>query len=146
MSIKKIIILDDEPTMPLLIKDLIDDEPGFEISEIVSSKNKFLDRVSKSPFDLAVIDVSLKKESLGGIELLSGFKKRGINLPVIILSAYEEIDFALKALQAGAQGYINKMHVTSDFLHACSEVVKGRLFVSGKHGNKILQEYQRTKV
>jgi two-component system, NarL family, invasion response regulator UvrY len=139
---KRIIIIDDEPLIPHLIKELIEEDHEFEISQIAVSKEEFLTKITQGTFDIALIDISIGERE-GGIELLKILKSKGINLPAIILSAHDEIHYALKCLTAGAKGYINKSCICVDLARGITEVLAGHLFVSGRDGEFILKEYKR---
>lgn len=141
-SKKRIVILDDEPMFPYLIKELIQDDHGFEISEITATPEAFLDYVERNHFDVALIDISVGDRE-GGIRLLESLKKKGIKLPSIILSAHSEMDYGLKCLETGAKGYINKSYICSSLVEGLRQVCRGRLFVTGEHGAVIVRQFEK---
>jgi len=144
MKNKKIIIIDDESLIPSLIKELIEGEcPEFEISEITTDKDRFLDLVSKNHFDAALIDISIGERE-GGIDLLRTLREQGFKLPVIMLSAHDEITYAAKCLALGAAGYVNKVNICTDLPGGLKKVFQGELFVSGSEGEHILKKYRET--
>jgi two-component system invasion response regulator UvrY len=138
---KRIILIDDEPLILNLIKELIEDENEIEVAAVTSSKAEFLDLVSTKEFDAALIDISVEDRE-GGFEILRILKERKINLPSIILSAHDEVHFALRSLQCGAKGYVNKGRICMDLVAALKEILSGRLFVSGEKGTYILNRYE----
>jgi DNA-binding NarL/FixJ family response regulator len=142
MDKKKIIAVDDEPLIAVLMKEVIDEDPELEITKIASEKADFLNSVEQGHFDAALIDISIGGRE-GGIELLQAVKAKGINLPLIILSAHDELLYALKCLKAGARGYINKKYICTDVVTCLKEVIGGRMFVSGDKGAYILNQYKQ---
>jgi two-component system, NarL family, invasion response regulator UvrY len=138
---KRIIILDDEPLIPVLIKEMIEEEQELEISQITADKGEFLDSVKQNSFDAALIDISVGGRE-GGIELLQILKNKNINLPSIILSAHDERNYALKCLHAGAMGYISKNCICTDLIRGLKAVFRGNTFVSGERGDYILKQYK----
>ena len=142
---KKIIIIDDEPLIPLLINEFLEEDNGFEISEIVSAPEAFEDAVERNYFDVALIDISVG-EWEGGLRLLRVLKDKKIQLPSIILSSHSEGDYALKCLQAGARGYINKLNICSSLLPGLKHVCSGGLYVAGDFGAAIVAQYERAGV
>src|ERR1044071_2219726 len=70
---KRIIIIDDEPLIPALIKEFLDEKDGYEISEVATTPESFLNSVKQNPFDVALIDISIRERE-GGIELLRVLK------------------------------------------------------------------------
>jgi len=141
MKNKKIIIIDDEILISSLIKELLEGEdPELEITEMVTDKYKFLVLVSEHPFDLALIDISIGGRE-GGLDILRILKEQGHKLPVVMLSAHDEITYAAKCLALGAAGYINKNRIPIDLCRGLKKVIKGELFVSGNEGETILKKH-----
>jgi two-component system invasion response regulator UvrY len=139
---KKIITVDDEPVMSALIKELLSDETDLEIVQITTNKKEFFDAVAENSFDIALVDISVGERE-GGIEILKSLKEKDIHLPAIVLSAHEELMYALKCLKTGARGYISKDCICSDLVIGLKEVLAGNLFVSGQRGKSILEEYAK---
>ena len=136
MTRKKIIILDDEPLIPALIKEMIEEEHGFEISHRSCNldKTKFLQSVGQDPFDVALIDISVGGRE-GGIELLQTLKDRDIRLPSIMLSAHDERIYAFKnASRQAPESYVSKNCICTDLMTGLKEVLEGNLFISGEKG------------
>jgi DNA-binding NarL/FixJ family response regulator len=141
MGKKKIIVVDDEPLIPILMKEIIEEDKELEIARIVANKHEFLSLVAQDSFAAGIIDISIDGRE-GGIELMDTIKLKGIDLPLIILSAHDEALYAYKCLQAGASGYINKRYICSDVIRCLKEVFEGRLFVSGEKGESIIKKYK----
>ena len=138
---KKIIILDDEPLISTLIKELIEEEgQDLEISKITTEKKEFLNEVMLESFDVALVDISVGGRE-GGLDILKTLKNKKIPVASIVLSAHDEDTYAIKALRAGARGYINKYYICTDLIPAIRDVCAGNFFVSGNRGKNILKEY-----
>jgi DNA-binding NarL/FixJ family response regulator len=86
--------------------------------------------VDKQRPDLLLLDLSLRGST--GFDLLSWLKSRESKLPVIVLSQYEESQYATPALEAGARGYVSKGVATEDLLPAINAVLDGNCYVSGR--------------
>lgn len=132
--------MDDEPLIPELIKEMLEEEKEFEVSQITTTQEDFLKQVSRNSFEVALIDISIGKKE-GGMDILQVLSKQKVQLPIIVLSGHSEIDYGLKCLQLGAKGYINKLEICSSLTKALKEVCCGNLFVSGAKGTDILNEY-----
>ncbi len=139
---KKIIVIDDEPLIATLLKELIEDEPDMEVAQVATRKEEFLGMVTQDVFDIALIDISVGGRE-GGLELLQILKMKGIKLPAITLSAHDEADYGIKCLQAGARGYVNKNSICADLVRGVREVLGGQLFISGDKGVYILRQYKK---
>lgn len=138
---KRIIIIDDESLILTLMKEIMEEDQELEISEVATEKEQFLNLVLHNSFDAALIDISVGGRE-GGLDILQILRDKGIYLPSIVLSAHEEIDYALKCLHSGAKGYVNKRYICTDLIRALKEIFCGNLFVSGRNGPYILNRYK----
>lgn len=87
-----------------------------------------LARLEASAADLVVLDLAMPGR--GGLELLEEVKRRWPRLPVIVLSAYPEEEFAIRCLQAGASGYVAKSAAAHELVAACRTALEGRKYVT----------------
>jgi two-component system, NarL family, invasion response regulator UvrY len=79
-------------------------------------------------FDAVVLDLSMPGRS--GIDLLAELKHRHPRLPVLIMSLHSEEQFAVRALQAGASGYLSKAAAPEQLLGAVVKVARGGRYIS----------------
>jgi len=146
MTKKRIIVLDDEHLISVLMKEVIEENQELEVSHIATGQDEFLNLVDKNFFDAAIIDISIEGSREGGIELLRMMKNRANDLPLIMLSAHDELYYALRCLQEGAKGYINKKYICTDVIRCLKTVLSGHLFVSGDKGERILKQFMESNV
>lgn len=99
-----ILIVDDEPNYLIVLSELLRDE-GFEVYTAPGGKEA-LDIVSEVDLDLAISDMQMPE--MDGLQLLAEIKKINGDLPVIIVTAYAEIEKAVTAMQSGAFSYLAK--------------------------------------
>ena len=141
MPKSKIIIVDDQPMISVLMKEIIEESSSFEVVNTATTREEFLDLVSQHSYDIALVDISLGKRD-GGLDILKTLKERNIPLTIVMISAHDEAYYGLKCLQLGAKGYINKEAICNDLIRGLEAIVAGNLFVSGDNGKIILEEYQ----
>ena len=103
MSAERIYIVDDEPSIVKLLELWIQ-RWGYS-AEVFENGKTFLDRLIEPP-DLVLLDIMLP--DISGIDLLKEIKQRNSETPVIMLSAQESIDVALKTIKLGAADYFSK--------------------------------------
>jgi len=139
---KKILVVDDEPMIASLLKELIDEDPELQVAQVATRKSEFVDFVAQNIYDIALIDISVGERE-GGLEMLQHLKDKGIELPAITLSAHDEMDYAAKCLKAGAKGYVNKNSICADLIRGIKEVLAGNLFISGDKGEYLLRQYKK---
>ncbi len=117
---KKILIVEDEPGMQMGLKDNLEFE-GYQVST-ADDGEEGLQLLVTDTYDLLVLDVMLPKMS--GFELCRTIRKKGLNLPVILLTAKsEEID-KVRGLELGADDYITKPFSLREFLARVKAVLR----------------------
>jgi DNA-binding NarL/FixJ family response regulator len=139
---KSIIIIDDEPLISTMIQEIFEEEDDIEITQSASEKEDFISKVVGHKFDAALIDISVGGHD-GGIEILQILSSKGIHLPVMMLSAHNELDYALKCLKAGAKGYTSKNYICTQLADGLREILEGKFFISGDNGPYLLKQFQK---
>ncbi len=104
MSSTKILVVDDEPNIRKLIKNILEDE-GYEVVEVESGNQAFR-LVQEQDFDCVLLDVWMP--GMNGLEVLELIKAGRESLPVIMISGHANVDLAVQALKKGAFDFIEK--------------------------------------
>jgi DNA-binding NarL/FixJ family response regulator len=133
----RILLVDDHPIVRRGLEQLIDQEPDLVVAAEASTAEEAMSALERGDIDLAVIDVSL--QGVSGIELVKQLRGIYPNLMVLMLSMYDEMFYAERALRAGAQGYIMKQRATSDIVGAIRTVLEGDLYVSRELSEMLLR-------
>ena len=131
-----VFVVDDHPIFRHGIVQLINTEPDFFVCGEASSAPQALSALRTVEADAAVLDVSL--QGTNGIELLKQIRAEHPDLPVLMLSMHDEKHYALRALRAGAAGYIMKREDVDTFLSALRRVVAGETVVSPTFGQELI--------
>jgi DNA-binding NarL/FixJ family response regulator len=131
-------IVDDHPLFRLGLADLINAEEDVATCCEASSSPGALRMMRICPPDAAIIDISLP--GINGIELIKIIKAELPKLPILVLSMYEEERYALRALRAGALGYLTKCKALSDVLGALRKVLQGEIYVSARFSEQLLRQ------
>ncbi len=90
-------------------------------------------------FDLIILDLSLKKGS--ALDFIKFIRKHYGNIPVLVLSMYNEIYYAERALRVGANGYIMKEVITTHLMDAIHTVMNGEIYLSERMKKKLLKSF-----
>jgi DNA-binding NarL/FixJ family response regulator len=125
---KRVLIVDDHPVLRKGLARLIDSKNEFSVCGEAGDAAEALDLIRKLEPDLAIVDISLP--GINGIELTKTIRKEFPKLSVLILSVHEEQLYALRALRAGAMGYIVKQDAIENIIAALREVSQGRRYIS----------------
>jgi DNA-binding NarL/FixJ family response regulator len=128
MGKKKCLIVDDHPILRKGIRDLLSQEGIFATIVETDNAAAALLEVRLAPWDLLILDIALPDKH--GLEVLKEVKLLRPTLRVLMLSLYPEREFALRALKAGASGYLTKDRAPSELLAAVKEIMTGRRFIT----------------
>jgi DNA-binding NtrC family response regulator len=101
----RILIVDDEADMLLLLKRIIAEESNYTVAT-ESDPQKALALFRRQPFDLVITDLKMPK--FNGIQLLGALKEIRADVPVVMMTAYATIDTAIEATRKGAYDYVTK--------------------------------------
>jgi len=131
----KIIIADDHPIVRNGLKQILNESKNIIIEDEASSGEELLEKLSLKKFDLVLLDISMPGRS--GIETLKQIKHDNKNLPVLILSMHPEEQYAIRALKAGALGYVTKNTAPTELVTAIRKVAFGDKYVSPSLAEKL---------
>lgn len=99
-----------------------------EIVGTVPDGLELLDAAGRLDPDIVVLDISMP--GLGGFDAARRLKQSGSRSKLVFLTVWEDADFVREALALGAEAYVVKSRLASDLLHAISEAMSGRKFIS----------------
>src|SRR5438270_10463188 len=103
---KRIVIVDDHPLFRKGLEQLIASHGGFVVCAEAGSSATAMEVIRRVTPDLAIVDLSLP--GANGIELIKNIRAEFHKLPVLVLSMHDESLYAVRALRAGANGYVMK--------------------------------------
>jgi DNA-binding NarL/FixJ family response regulator len=133
---RKILLVDDHPIFRHGLAELLDAQTDLTVCGHADSAPGALEQMRQLKPDLAILDITLR--GTNGIELVKLMKAEHPQLPVLVLSMHDESLYALRALRAGALGYVMKAEGVQHVLEAVRRVLEGKLFVSPKLGEKLI--------
>ncbi|PLX48252.1 MAG: DNA-binding response regulator [Desulfobulbaceae bacterium] len=115
-----ILIVDDEPNYLIVLQELLEEE-GFEILTAHNGEDA-LQICKDNDLDLVLTDMQMP--GMGGMELLSSIKKRTPQLPVIMMTAFGEIEKAVAAMQAGSFNFLTKPFKNDELLANINKAIE----------------------
>ena len=136
---RAVFIVDDHPIVREGLALMINREPDLAVCGDAEESGCVLGRIAELNPDLMIVDISLHGPD--GLDLLKLIRSRHSNLPVLILSMLDELLYAERALQAGANGYIMKQEATEKVLVALRRILNREIYVSERIANKMLKHY-----
>jgi DNA-binding NarL/FixJ family response regulator len=136
---KRIVIVDDHPLFRKGLEQLIHSEDGFAVCGEAGSAPQAMDVLRQVRPDLVIVDISLP--GANGVELIKNIRAELPELPVLVLSMHDESLYALRALRAGAQGYVMKQEALENVIVAIREILAGRPYLSAAMSSKLITRY-----
>jgi len=131
----KILIADDHPIVRAGFKQAISDMPDMLVADEASNGQEVLQLIGKKDYDLVLLDISMPGRS--GLEILKDLKSEKPKLPVLILSIYPEEQYAIRALRAGASGYMTKASAPNELILAIRKISEGGKYISASLAEKL---------
>ena len=122
------LVADDHAVVRRGLKDLFGESGDIVVEGEATSGQELLDQVEQKPWDVVVLDINLPDRN--GLDLLGEVKRRNPDLPVLILTMYAEEHYAVRAMRAGAAGYVTKESAPEELIQAVRKVVNRGRYVS----------------
>jgi DNA-binding NarL/FixJ family response regulator len=131
----KILIADDHPIVRAGFKQVIADTPDMIVADEAGNGQEVLNFIRKKDYDCVLLDISMPGRS--GLEVLKDLKSEKPKLPVLILSIYPEEQYAIRALRAGAAGYMTKAGAPNELIAAIRKISEGGKYISSSLAEKL---------
>jgi two-component system invasion response regulator UvrY len=138
---KRVLIADDHAMMRKGLRETLEDELGAITFGEAENAAQALELVWKQKWDLLLLDINMEGRS--GLDALVEIHKARPKLPVLILSMYPEQDFAVRALKAGAAGYISKRLASDELVAAVKKVLAGGRYITPAVADQLAAEVHR---
>lgn len=124
----RVILCDDHALIRRGIRDTLSDAPDIEVVGEAGDYGELRSLLRDTSCDVLVLDINLPGRS--GLDVLHVLKEEGSALRVLVVSMYPEDQYAIRALRAGAYGYVNKGSDTQLIVEAVRMVAKGRKYIT----------------
>jgi len=134
----RILIADDHAIVRGGLKQLLSSETGLIVAGEAANGLEALKQIREQPFDVALMDMSMPGRS--GIELIKQVKTEKPKLAVLVLSMHKEEQYAVRALKAGASGYLTKESAPDLLVAAIRKIAGGGVFISAGVAERLALE------
>jgi len=131
----RLAIADDHPIVREGLRRIVSEDPGVAVAGEASSAAELFLLLRSAPVDVVLLDVSMPGSTF--IDTLRTLRSEHPSVKVLVLSAYPEDQWALRALQSGASGYLTKDHSPEQLVHAIRRVAGGRRYVSESMADRL---------
>ena len=124
----RILLADDHRIVRAGLRRLIEESGSMEVIAEAADGRDAIQLARKKKPDVAVIDISMP--GLDGLEVVSQLRHYSPNLPILILTMYEEEQYVIRAFEAGAMGYITKRSAPEQLVKAIQKLHSGSRYLT----------------
>jgi DNA-binding NarL/FixJ family response regulator len=126
----RVVVADDHTIVREGLKQLLGAAGDLEVVGEAQNGHEVMERVRGMEFDLLLLDMSMPGKS--GIELIKQVRSEKAKLRILVLSMHEEHQYAVRAIRAGAAGYLTKESASRQLVEAIRKVASGGAFISSE--------------
>jgi DNA-binding NarL/FixJ family response regulator len=128
--VTRIVVADDHAIVREGLKQLLGAAGDLQVVGEAADGHEVLKAVRELDFDVLLLDMSMPGKS--GIELIKQVKSEKPKLRILVLTMHEEHQYAIRAIRAGASGYLTKESASRQLLEALRKVASGGAFISSE--------------
>jgi len=139
---KTILIVDDHPLIREGLKSIIDTVTVYEVVGQAGKARDAIQMIAKLKPDLVLLDLGLPDKS--GIELSREIRNISPSTAILIISMHSNVDYIVKAFEAGATGYMTKESATARLLPGIAHVLNGEYFMDSSVSQAVVQKLLQT--
>jgi len=132
------LIVDDHSIFRQGVKMIITN--AFEKSACSEASNsaEALIKLNKQKFDIVILDINMPGRS--GLDFIVDVLSFNSDIPILVLSMYQEDQMALRAFKAGAKGYLTKSRAADDLIGAINRILSGKQYITENVAELLLNE------
>ena len=131
----RVVIADDHQILREGLKQLLLAAGDLDVVGEAGDGQEVLERVRTLQFDVLLLDMSMPGKS--GVELIKQVKAEKPKLRILVLSMHEEHQYAVRAIRAGASGYLTKESAAAQLVAAIRKIAAGGAFISAEVAERL---------
>jgi len=124
----KVLLADDHSIVRAGLRRIVEESEDMQVIAEAADGREAIEKVHKTSPDVAIIDISMP--GLDGLEVISQLKLYYPDLPLLILTMHEEGQYVVRAIEAGAMGYITKQSAPEQLVKAIRKVFSGHRYLT----------------
>jgi two-component system invasion response regulator UvrY len=136
----KILIADDHALFREGLKQILQENFDGLVLDQASNGYEVLDKISGNDYDLLLLDIAMP--GISGLDVLKQLRIIRPKLQVLVLSMYPEGQYAVRAIKAGASGYLTKRSASDELIEAIKKVSKGGIYVTAAIAEKLMVDFR----
>lgn len=135
----KILIADDHAIVREGLKQIVAEEKDIQVAGEAENAEQLMELLEKEKWSLIILDINMPGKS--GLEALKDIKQLYPALPVLILSMFSEDQYGIRALKAGASGYLKKVSAPTELVTAIRKIVSGGMYINPSLAEKLAEKF-----
>ena len=128
----KVLLADDHSIVREGLRKVLEDSNEIEVIAEAANGETALDKAMQYKPDVAVIDISMP--GMDGLEVVTRLANYCSNVPVLILTMHDEEQYVIRAIEAGAMGYVTKQSAPEQLVAAVKKIHAGGRYLTEKAG------------
>ena len=136
----RILISDDHAIVREGIRQILADTDDLVVAGEATNGHEVIERVRREDWGMVLLDLAMPGKD--GLETLKEIKREKPKLPVLVLSIYPEEQYAVRALKAGASGYLTKESAPEELIAAIRKVSQGGKYISASLAEKLVSHLE----
>ena len=133
----KVLFADDHSIVRAGLRRIVEESGDIEVVAEAADGQEAIQKAHEAMPDVAVIDLSMP--GMDGLEVISQLHVYYPKLPILILTMYEEEQYVVRAIAAGAMGYVTKRSAPEELVTAIHKVHAGRRYLSNSAAELLAQ-------
>lgn len=139
----KILIADDHAIVREGLKQIVSEEKDMFVAGEAENAARLMNLLQESEFSIVVLDINMPGKS--GLEALKDIKQFYPDIPVLVLSMFTEDQYGLRAIKAGASGYLKKVSAPTELVAAIRKIIAGGKYINQSLAEKLAEKFGNTK-
>jgi DNA-binding NarL/FixJ family response regulator len=139
----RILLYDDNEALRVSMQALIQDDPGFELLAAMPNAETVATDINTLQPQVILMDIDMPV--VNGVQAVRTIRKLNKELPIIMLTVFDDNENIFNAICAGASGYILKRYATEEIANAIRNVISGGAPMTGSVAKKVLQMVPQAK-
>lgn len=136
----RILVVDDHAIVRKGLIQIISEVPGMHMVDEAGNGIEAMQMLLEKDYDIVLLDISMPGKS--GLDILRTIKNKRPKIPVLVLSVHPEEQYAIRAIKAGASGYLTKDSAPDELIAAIKKISKGGKYVTTSLAEKLLYELE----
>ena len=133
----KVLLVDDHAVVRHGLRAVLEEEMGDIAVQEAGTAKEGVECLRRDDFDALILDIGLPDRN--GLDLLKSIRMEWPDLPVLILSMFDESQYGVRMIKAGAAGYVTKASAPEKFVTAVGKILAGGRYISSNLAERLAE-------